>query len=137
MVSDRILKDLRDQFTARIKGIPAYTFPEVSNISPQALTKSIAHCSQALEHTADLLAEMPILRYKITEIERLARPGDVDPMEMAAAKDFVLTHTKFLEGKEGKLKTHLSTLRSLLSAVTRHPNLLCGEIDGEDNQTEG
>lgn len=129
--SGQVLTELRQQFVERIKGSPSFDFPEVSNISPGAVAKAITECSQCLEYTSDLLAEMPILRFKVSEIERLSRAGDVDPTELASTKDFILTHGKYLETRESKFKTHLSTLRSLLSAVTRHPNLMSQEIDEE------
>lgn len=129
---DDLIKDLRTEVEQRIGAAPGFEFPEVGAINPGGTVKAVVECSRALEYCGDLRGDLPTIFYKLAEIENAARQGDYSVEVMESARNYFKQAGRALDIKYEQLKMHLTTLRSLLTNLTKYPNLIVFEEDDED-----
>ena len=113
-----ILKEVRENIDSRISLLRSYSMIYTTTLDPDSYPPEIIKCSQSLEDVRELLAELTLLEHQVKSVKENTASASVEVEADDLFQYIRAVYSKY-EIKEGTLKSHLLTLRGLMSHTNK------------------
>lgn len=116
---DGTLITIQEGVKEKLEGIPIFELPSINQMDVHKLATSILECSRSIDAVKSLSSELSLISHDIRNLKRIIVTGSDEELVIEAESYLKSVGISLIE-RHGALSSHLTTLRSLLSAVQKH-----------------